>query len=52
MHSPLPSEWVDRLFSRIAVRYGADWLRMWEGLDMAAVKADWAETLAGLAGPP
>ena len=48
MRSPLPSEWVDRLFGRLAVRYGSAWLRQWEGIDMAAVRADWAEELAGL----
>lgn len=50
-HAHLPADWVDRLFGRLAVRYGAQWLRMWEGLDMASVKADWAEELAGLHAP-
>jgi hypothetical protein len=49
--APLPPEWVDRLFGKLAVRYGHEWLRMWEGLDMAAVKADWAQVLAGMARP-
>lgn len=48
MQSLLPPAWVDRLFGRLAVRYGSAWLRMWEGLDMAAVKADWAQQLAGM----
>jgi len=43
----LPSDWVDRIFARMAVRYGAHWLRLWEGVDITAVKADWAETLSG-----
>lgn len=44
--SPLPSEWIDSLFARLSVRYGASWSRMYEGIDMAAVKADWARELA------
>jgi hypothetical protein len=45
---PLPAEWTDRLFGRLAVRYGHEWLRLWEGLDMAAVKADWQQQLGGM----
>lgn len=44
----LKSAWVDRIHARILVRYGAAWLRMWEGIDQEAVKADWAEELDGL----
>ena len=44
----LPADWVDQIFARLTVRYGAAWLRMWEGVDLAAVKADWAEELSGL----
>lgn len=43
----LPAGWVDSLFARLQVRYGAAWNRMWEGIDIAAVKADWAEELGG-----
>ncbi len=48
----LPNAWVDSLFARLLVRYGAAWTRMWEGVDIAAVKADWAEELAGFANKP
>ena len=41
----LPKQSVDQIFARMLVRYGAAWLRMWEGIDMEAVKADWAEVL-------
>lgn len=47
---PLHESWVDKLFARMLVRYGAAWIRMWEGIDPAAVKADWAHELAGLTG--
>lgn len=43
----LPDSWVESLFKRLAVRYGAAWLRMWEGVDVAAIKADWADVLGG-----
>lgn len=43
----LQTSWVDRIHARLLVRYGAAWLRMWEGIDPEAVKADWAEVLRG-----
>jgi hypothetical protein len=50
--SPLPSEWIDSLFARLSVRYGAAWGRMYEGLELSAVKADWARELGAYAGNP
>jgi hypothetical protein len=44
---PLPLQTVDRIFARLLVRYGSAWLRTWEGIDEAAVKADWANELRG-----
>ena len=44
----LPGSWVDSIFARLAVRYGQAWMRMWEGIDIAAVKTDWATELGGL----
>lgn len=46
----LPDAWVDHLFSKLAVRYGDAWIRKWEGIPMAAVRADWAEVLGGMDG--
>ncbi len=48
----LSAQFVDRIFVRLAARYGASWFRMWDGIPMEAVKADWAETLAGLNDSP
>jgi hypothetical protein len=48
MTLPLPSAVVDSLFARMQVRYGADWIRRWEGTDIAAVKAEWAHELGDL----
>ena len=44
---PFPAGWVDSIFARVSVRYGAAWMRQWDGVDMDAVKADWADELAG-----
>lgn len=41
----LPALWVDSLFARLQVRYGAPWTSLWAGLDLAIVKADWADEL-------
>lgn len=51
-HDSLPGSWIDSLFARLAVRYGSAWAAKWEGLDMAAVRADWAAELAGYVNRP
>lgn len=43
------SDVIDAIFAKLAVRYGAVWLRQWDGLDMALVKSDWANELSGFA---
>ena len=45
---PLPSRYVDEIHARLAVRYGSAWLAKWQGVDMAAIKADWAAVLDGM----
>lgn len=46
----LPAPWVERIFAKLAVRYGEAFMRQYGGLDVAAVKADWAEELDGFDG--
>ena len=48
----LPASWVERLFDRLSLVYGAHFLGRWSGLDLAAVKASWARELAGFAQHP
>lgn len=36
------------VFSKLTVRYGRDFLSRYEGQDLAVVKADWADEMAGL----
>lgn len=40
---------IEAIFTKMQVRYGATWLRQWEGLDMNLVKSDWGSELSGFA---
>lgn len=51
-HAPLPSEWIDRVFSKLTLRYGRDFLGKYEGIELDTVKADWSEEMAGLQNRP
>lgn len=44
------SRFVEQIFARMLVRYGAAWNRMWEGVEPEAVKADWERELQGVSG--
>ena len=44
----LPNAWVDRIHTRLLVRYGNEWISKWAGIPEEAVKADWANELAGV----
>lgn len=44
---PIPSSWVDHVFAKLSIRYGAAFARQWPDADPALVKADWAEVLYG-----
>ena len=43
----LPLSWVDRIFDKLMLTYGRDFMGRWDGLPMASVKADWAHELSG-----
>ena len=47
---PLPSSWINNLFGRLALRYGTRFEAQYAGLDIGAVKADWADMLDGFRG--
>lgn len=38
-------DFVTQIHSVLAVRYGAGWAKMWQGLDMSFVRADWGRVL-------
>lgn len=46
----LPESWVEHLFAKLTVRYGVAFARLYPELDIALVKADWAEVLEGFDG--
>ena len=43
----LKMAWVDRIFERLAIRYGERFLNRWRGIDLDMVKHDWATVLEG-----
>ena len=46
----LQKSWVDQLFGRLQIRYGAAFLRQWPDIEPDLVKADWADVLDGVKG--
>lgn len=46
----LPLQAIDRLFDRLTATYGRQFLNLYEGLDVAAVKTVWAHELGGFVG--
>jgi hypothetical protein len=48
----LPDSWVEKIFMKLTVAYGRDFLSRWEGLDLDLVKADWAHELDGYVNHP
>ena len=45
-------DWIDKIFTRLAVRYLDDWTRKMDGLDPDIIKTDWAHELAPFDGNP
>lgn len=43
----LPVAWVDRIFDKLTITYGRDFVGRYEGLDIKNVKTDWAHELSG-----
>ena len=43
----LPLPWIDRIFDKLTLAYGRDFIGRWEGLPLASVKTDWAHELSG-----
>jgi hypothetical protein len=44
----LPLPWIDKIFHKLTLVYGREFIGRWEGLELADVKTDWAHELAGL----
>ena len=47
MSQPLPLAWVDKIFHKLTLVYGRDFVGRWEGLELADVKTDWGYELSG-----
>jgi hypothetical protein len=47
---PLSLDTVDKIHTRLLVRYAGKWLNLYAGIDPGMVKADWAEELGGIHG--
>lgn len=43
----LPQPWVEKIFQKLSLIYGRDFLGRWEGIPLDEVKADWAHELSG-----
>lgn len=43
----LPLPWIDKIFSKMSLVYGRDFIGRWEGLEISDVKTDWGHELAG-----
>ena len=48
----LPAAWTDKIFKKMTLAYGRDFLARWEGIDLNDVKSDWSHELAGFADHP
>lgn len=48
----IPAAWVERIFTKLSLAYGRDFIGRWEGLDLSDVKTDWANELAGFGAHP
>lgn len=48
----LPIRWIDKIFQKLAIAYGRDFMHKWEGIPEDEVKEDWAHTLSGFADHP
>lgn len=43
----LPMPWVNKIFLKLTLTFGRDFLSRWEGVPIEDVKADWAHELRG-----
>jgi hypothetical protein len=48
----LPLPWVDKIFERLTLVYGQQFLARWRDVDLELVKQDWAQELGGFEQKP
>lgn len=44
---PIPLSWIEALFEKMSLNYGAKFADQWRGVDPEALKRHWAEKLGG-----
>lgn len=49
---PMPAYWIDKIFDKLTMVYGHQFIGRWSGLDLSKVKADWAHELDGIENRP
>lgn len=45
---PMPSHWIDKLFTSLELNYGQRFMAQWPGIATEVVKAHWAAELDGM----
>ena len=48
----MPSAWTDKIFTKLTLAYGRDFIGRWEGIDLNDVKTDWSHELSGFDAHP
>jgi len=48
----LPLPWVDKIFDKLTLTYGQQFLARWRDIDLNAVKSDWMHELSGFENAP
>jgi len=48
----LPSAWVDKIFTRLSLNYGDEFLRRYGSMSLVDVKTNWAHELGGFEAMP
>ena len=48
----MPLAWIDRIFDKLTLTYGQQFLGRWRDVDMNSVKSDWLHELSGFEKSP
>lgn len=48
----LPTEWTEKIFKKLSLAYGRDFLGRYEGIPLSDVKTDWSHELSGFESHP
>lgn len=48
----IPLQWIDRIFEKLTLNYGVEFMNRFKGLDIASVKTDWCHELSSVGDRP